>query len=102
MTYSTAQHILQRWAEGERIHPLPAREGVPAPAVSFAFFPHETTVLESQLCACIERLAILQPARVSVTYEAGGATREHIHLLQASGIDTYPIPRLFGVKHLVP
>lgn len=76
---STAQHTLERWAEGERIHPLPGREGVAAPLVSFEFFPPKTPALEAQLWTCVERLATLHPAFVSVTYGAGGSTQERTH-----------------------
>lgn len=79
MNESVARHTLERWSKGERIMPLPAREGVVAPKVSFEFFPPKTTALESQLWVCIERLATLHPAFVSVTYGAGGSTQERTH-----------------------
>ena len=79
MTHPAAQHTLRRWAEGERILPLPAREGMAAPKVSFEFFPPKTQALETQLWSCIERLATLRPAFVSVTYGAGGSTQERTH-----------------------
>lgn len=79
MTHSVARHTLERWAEGERIHPLPAREMAVAPAVSFEFFPPKTPALEAQLWTCIERLRTLCPAFVSVTYGAGGSTQERTH-----------------------
>jgi methylenetetrahydrofolate reductase (NADPH) len=47
--------------------------------VSFEFFPPKTEKMEQTLWACIERLAILEPAYVSVTYGAGGSTRERTH-----------------------
>lgn len=79
MTYSTALHTLERWVEGERINPLPVREAAEAPSVSFEFFPPKTPALESQLWVCVERLATLRPAFVSVTYGAGGSTQERTH-----------------------
>ena len=47
--------------------------------VSFEFFPPKTEKAEQNLWACIERLAPLKPAYVSVTYGAGGTTRERTH-----------------------
>jgi methylenetetrahydrofolate reductase (NADPH) len=47
--------------------------------VSFEFFPPKTEDSERQLWACIQRLAPLRPAFVSVTYGAGGSTRERTH-----------------------
>jgi len=47
--------------------------------VSFEFFPPRTEKMEQTLWTCIERLATLEPAYVSVTYGAGGSTRERTH-----------------------
>ncbi|OEJ69358.1 methylenetetrahydrofolate reductase [NAD(P)H] [Magnetovibrio blakemorei] len=47
--------------------------------VSFEFFPPKTEKMEESLWACIERLAPLKPQYVSVTYGAGGSTRERTH-----------------------
>jgi methylenetetrahydrofolate reductase (NADPH) len=49
------------------------------PAVSFEFFPPKTAAMETALWAAIGKLAPLQPAFVSVTYGAGGSTRERTH-----------------------
>jgi methylenetetrahydrofolate reductase (NADPH) len=47
--------------------------------VSFEFFPPKTAAMEETLWRSIERLAPLSPAFVSVTYGAGGSTRERTH-----------------------
>ncbi|TVR99483.1 MAG: methylenetetrahydrofolate reductase [Rhodospirillales bacterium] len=47
--------------------------------VSFEFFPPKTAAMEQSLWGAVERLAVLHPAYVSVTYGAGGSTRERTH-----------------------
>lgn len=47
--------------------------------VSFEFFPPKTDMMEQTLWECVQRLAPLKPAYVSVTYGAGGTTRERTH-----------------------
>lgn len=47
--------------------------------VSFEFFPPKTDKMEAKLWECIERLQPLGPKYVSVTYGAGGSTRERTH-----------------------
>ena len=63
------------------------------PRISFEFFPPKTEALETQLWACIGRLAPLQPRFVSVTYGAGGSTQERTHAT---------ITRLLAETSLVP
>ena len=47
--------------------------------VSFEFFPPKTEKMEEILWDSIQRLAPLEPAYVSVTYGAGGSTRQRTH-----------------------
>ncbi|MFQ5619593.1 MAG: methylenetetrahydrofolate reductase [Rhodospirillales bacterium] len=47
--------------------------------VSFEFFPPKTEKMEDILWDSIQRLAPLEPAYVSVTYGAGGSTRQRTH-----------------------
>jgi len=48
-------------------------------SVSFEFFPPKSEKMEEQLWDAITQLAPLQPSFVSVTYGAGGTTRERTH-----------------------
>ena len=57
----------------------PSRHGARRIRVSFEFFPPKTPEMEKTLWASIERLAPLNPHFVSVTYGAGGSTRERTH-----------------------
>ncbi len=47
--------------------------------VSFEFFPPKTEKANKTLWDSIQRLAPLRPSYVSVTYGAGGSTRERTH-----------------------
>jgi methylenetetrahydrofolate reductase (NADPH) len=47
--------------------------------VSFEFFPPKTEAMETQLWHAVETLAPVGPAFMSVTYGAGGSTRERTH-----------------------
>jgi methylenetetrahydrofolate reductase (NADPH) len=61
--------------------------------VSFEFFPPKNEEMEKTLWGAIARLAPLSPAFVSVTYGAGGSTRERTHTT---------VKRILGETDLVP
>ena len=56
-----------------------AAERMGSPRVSFEFFPPKTEALEVQLWESIRKLEPLNPSFVSVTYGAGGSTRDRTH-----------------------
>lgn len=62
-----------------RIESLERCSSLPKPAVSFEFFPPKTEAMEQTLWRSIECLAPFAPRFVSVTYGAGGSTRERTH-----------------------
>ena len=49
------------------------------PTISFEFFPPRTPEMEQKLWQAVTGLAPLAPSFVSVTYGAGGSTRERTH-----------------------
>ncbi|MEL6957635.1 MAG: methylenetetrahydrofolate reductase [Pseudomonadota bacterium] len=52
---------------------------MPAPSVSFEFFPPKSLQASFRLWDCVRTLAPLTPSFVSVTYGAGGTTRTLTH-----------------------
>lgn len=56
-----------------------SRHGSRRPNVSFEFFPPKNAEMEASLWDSVRRLEPLGPSFVSVTYGAGGSTRERTH-----------------------
>ncbi|MGJ8677147.1 MAG: methylenetetrahydrofolate reductase [NAD(P)H] [Akkermansiaceae bacterium] len=72
------------------------------PTFSFEFFPPKTEASSNMLYETIKQLSSLKPSFVSVTYGAGGSTRELTHDLVVrirESTDTPPIPHLTCVNH---
>lgn len=56
-----------------------SRDGARDIRVSFEFFPPKSAEMDARLWEAINRLAPLRPRFISITYGAGGSTRERTH-----------------------
>jgi methylenetetrahydrofolate reductase (NADPH) len=79
--------------EYERLDSLKALFSSAPARVSFEFFPPKTAQMEEKLWESLLLLAPLQPAFVSVTYGAGGSTRDRTHAT---------VKRILGETSLTP
>nr|WP_226699328.1 methylenetetrahydrofolate reductase [NAD(P)H] [Qipengyuania gaetbuli] len=71
---------LDQMREAQRALETPLFSGLPGDIeVSFEFFPPKTEAMAETLWHSVETLAPLGPRFVSVTYGAGGSTRERTH-----------------------
>lgn len=61
-------------------------------SISFEFFPPKSEKMEAKLWDTVEQLKPLDPAFVSVTYGAGGSTRERTHATVARIISEAGLP----------
>jgi methylenetetrahydrofolate reductase (NADPH) len=76
--------------------------GKRGPSLSFEFFPPRNEVAAEDLYQSIRELSPLAPSFVSVTYGAGGSTREMTHALVLRIKETTqipPVPHLTCVGH---
>jgi methylenetetrahydrofolate reductase (NADPH) len=84
---------LARRDEARNAPDAPLFAGVAGDAtVSFEFFPPKSAKMEDALWGAIQTLAPLGPRFVSVTYGAGGSTRERTHATVARIVQETAIP----------
>lgn len=72
------------------------------PTVSFEFFPPSTDAGRAQLTACLDDIASIHPSFVSVTYGAGGSTRDNTRglVIEINEQRGYPaMPHLTCIGH---
>lgn len=72
----------------------PRRSLLPRPTISFEFFPPKDEKGESNLHATIESLKVFNPDFVTLTYGAGGSTRDRTVRIAAEIISKYQIPTM--------
>lgn len=83
---------LSQMAEAARALNTPLFADLPGDlAVSFEFFPPKTPAMQESLWQAVETLAPLAPRFFSVTYGAGGSTRERTHQLVARIVTETPV-----------
>lgn len=84
---------LDQMHETSRALAAPLFAGLPGDAeISFEFFPPKNETMENQLWESVVALSPLAPRFVSVTYGAGGSTRERTHATVARIIKETGIP----------
>ena len=84
---------LDQMAESRRALGAPLFAGLSGDAeISFEFFPPKTEKMEEQLWDSVVTLEPLAPRFVSVTYGAGGTTRERTHNTVARIVKETSIP----------
>jgi methylenetetrahydrofolate reductase (NADPH) len=84
---------LDQMHETSRAMAAPLFAGLPGDAeISFEFFPPKSENMEAQLWDSVLTLAPLAPRFVSVTYGAGGSTRERTHSTVARIVKETGIP----------
>ena len=85
--------ILDTRHEAQTAHDTPLFASLPGDlSVSFEFFPPKSEKMEEQLWSALTELAPLGPRFVSVTYGAGGSTRERTHATVARIIRETDVP----------
>lgn len=84
---------LDQMREAQTALDTPLFSGLPGDiAASFEFFPPKTEKMEARLWEAVQELKPLDPSFVSVTYGAGGSTRERTHNTVARIIKEAELP----------